>query len=75
MVNETTKGTLARIFQKIIPREDYFDPIFDEDEQASEELTTARAWVFAKIHVIASFIKRTVIVKPTQDFSKLTTQD
>ena len=64
MVNETTKGTLARIFKNIRCK-DYFDPIFDEDEQASEELTAARAWVFAKIHVIASFIKRTVIIKPT----------
>ena len=56
MVNETTKGTLARIFKKI-PRQDYFDPIFDEDEQASEELTTARAWVFLKFMLSQALLR------------------
>ena len=56
MVNETTKGTLARIFKKIQCK-DYFDPIFDEDEQAREELTTARAWVFPKFMLLQALLR------------------
>ena len=43
---------------KKIPHKDYFDLIFDEDEQASEELTTARAWVFSPKFMLSQALLR-----------------